>query len=156
MNALTYDQLMERLAAASESAQAYIDAGPQWVQIWILVMTVVLAPSLLIAIFKREARWVAFGLVQTMIFTPIFIAVAGTSKAWGFTHIFAWTVPCIICILALPRVGTGSLYGKWLFAATLVMVVSLGFDFYDVYTFMTAAPAGAVEAVSDAVTKSAP
>lgn len=141
MQNLNFDQLKAALMNASDAAQAYIQAGPEWVQIWIYVMTAVLAPSFIIAMFKREARWVAFGLVQTVIFTPFFIAVAGTTKAWGFTHIFAWTVPCLICLWALPRVGVSSWYGKWLFAATAVMLVSLGFDFYDVYTFATAEPA---------------
>ena len=87
MQTLNKTELLTRLQEASQVSQDYIAASPQWVQIWVLVMTVVLLPSFLFAFKRTEARWIAMSLLQIAVFTPMLIFTAGASKFWGITHL---------------------------------------------------------------------
>ncbi len=139
MQTLSKTELYARLQEASQASEAYIQASPMWVQIWILIMTLTLVPALVFAFRKTEARWIAMGLVQTIVFTPFLIAAAGTSKVWGLTHILFWTGPMIVSAAAVLRGGLTLWYGRWLAAAAAVMAVSLVFDVFDVARFLLGA-----------------
>ena len=136
MQALNTTELFARLREASQASNAYIAAAPQWVQIWILILTLTLVPAFIFAFRKTEARWIMLGLVQTVVFTPFLIATAGTSKVWGLTHILFWTGPAIVSISTVLQNGVGDWYRRWLAAAAVVMCISLAFDVLDVLRFL--------------------
>lgn len=138
MDVLTWSELLPVLQQASDTGNTYISNEPMWVRIWVLTMMVVLAPSVIFAIFKREARLIAWGLILTMIWTPFFIATAGPSKLWGITHLSFWTPGFIYGIAVLRAQGLTGWFNKWLLAATAVIGVSLAFDIYDVARFFSA------------------
>jgi len=136
MQALTKSELFAKLNEANQISQAYIDASPQWVQVWILIMTLSLLPAFIFAFRKSEARWIVMGLLQTVVFTPMLIATAGASKFWGITHLLFWTGPMVVSASAVLRQGFSSLYYRWLALAAAVMAASLVFDAVDVAKFL--------------------
>lgn len=138
MQTLNKTELLTRLQEASQVSQDYIAASPQWVQIWVLVMTVVLLPSFLFAFKRTEARWIAMSLLQIAVFTPMLIFTAGASKFWGITHLLFWTGPMLLGFSAVLRDGLTSWYLRWLALASTVMAISLVFDVVDVYKFFSA------------------
>ncbi|MGH8528310.1 MAG: hypothetical protein ACRETN_00500 [Nevskiales bacterium] len=139
MQVLTKTELFARLQDASAATNAYIAASPQWVQVWILIMTLVLVPAFIFGFRKTEARWIVLGLLQTVVFTPFLIATAGPSKVWGLTHIMFWTGPMIVGFAGVLRDGIGDWYHRWLALAAGVMAISLAFDVVDVVTFLRSA-----------------
>ncbi len=136
MQTLTKAELFTRLQEASQASEAYIQASPLWVQIWILIMTLTLVPAFIFAFRRTEARWIAMGLVQTIVFTPFLIATAGTSRVWGLTHILFWTGPMISSANGVLRGGAAGWYRRWLALAAAVMAISLVFDVLDVARFL--------------------
>ncbi len=138
MDTLNATQLADVLAKADQAAQAYISASPQWVQYWILFMTVVLVPSFIIGLFKREARWVAVAVLYSSAVTPWLIAVAGPSKVWGLTHLAFWPIALAVIIPKLVREPIQGWYNRYLALVAGTMMVSLVFDAWDVYRFFTA------------------
>ena len=138
MDILNATQLIDTLAKGNEVAQAFIQSSPMWVQYWILFMTVVLAPSFLIALFKREARWVALAVFYSSIVTPWLIALAGPSKVWGLTHLAFWPMALAVIIPKLIREPIQGWYNRYLALVAGTMIVSLVFDAWDVYRFFTA------------------
>lgn len=139
MQTLTKAELFARLQEASAASEAYIQASPLWVQIWILIMTLTLIPALAFAFRRSEARWITLGLVQTIVFTPFLIAAAGPSRVWGLTHLLFWSGPMIVSAGAVLRGGLTGWYGRWLAAAAAVMAISLVFDALDVARFLLGA-----------------
>ncbi len=135
MQALNAAELMAKLQEANAASQAYIAASPPWVQVWVLIMTVVLVPSFIFAFKKTEARWIAVSLLQIVVFTPMLIATAGASKFWGTTHLLFWTAPMMVGFAAILRDGLSSWYLRWLGLASTVMAISLVFDAVDVISF---------------------
>lgn len=136
MQVLNKAELLTRLQEANQAADAYIAATPQWVQLWILFMTLALLPAFLFAFRRSEARWIVMGLLQVIVFTPFLIATAGPSKLWGLTHILFWTGPLVVSVAALLREGLGGWYYKWLALAAGAMAISLLFDAWDVTQFL--------------------
>lgn len=138
METLTSAQLLDALWKADQVAQNFILSSPQWVQYWVLFMTVVLAPSFIIGLFKREARWVAVAVFYSTIVTPWLIALAGPSQVWGLTHLTFWPLALAVIIPKLIREPIQGWYNRYLALVAGTMIVSLVFDAWDVYRFFTA------------------
>ena len=137
METLTAQQLLDTLWKADQVAQGFIQSSPLWVQYWILFMTVVLVPSFVIGLFKREARWVALAVFYSTIVTPWLIALAGPSKVWGLTHLAFWPMALAVIIPKLIREPIQGWYNRYLALVAGTMMVSLVFDAWDVYRFFT-------------------
>lgn len=136
---MTGQQFLEKLSEINAASEAYIQASPGWVQYWIYWMMAIIALSFILALFKKEARVIALASAYSMLLTPIInLATDGPTLLWGLAHILTWG-PVVLWLASrrLRDVGVDSLYGKWLITATLTMAVSLVFDFYDVYRFLS-------------------
>lgn len=136
---LTPDQLISQLQLATEVTNAHILSGvPTWVTIWVMILIGVCMPAFVIAIWKKEARWIALGWYGTLVLTPFLISTAGTTGFWGMTHIFFWPIALAVVIPRIPAIGLDNWYGKWLTAACACMTISLAFDVLDVARFFLA------------------
>jgi len=110
-----------------------VDAAPQWVQLWLLFMGVVLALSIPFAAKCAEARW---ALLVMALSAPAMITLhhmVGYVRLLGIVHVVLWT-PFVIYLWgrrAQWRVRD-SLSGKWIVLLFSTMIVSLVFDYADV------------------------
>lgn len=138
MDTLTAAQLIEALKQADQASQSFMMSSPTWVQYWVLFMTVVLVPSFVIGLFKREARWVALAVFYSTAVTPWLIALAGPSQVWGLTHLTFWPMALAVIIPKLIREPIQGWYNRYLALVAATMTVSLVFDAWDVYRFFSA------------------
>lgn len=138
MEPLNYLELLDVLWKADQTARHYIMNSPQWVQYWVMWMTAVLVPSFVLALFKREARWIAVAVFYSTAVTPWLIALAGTSKLWGITHLTFWPIALAVILPKLIREPIQGWYNRYLALVAVTMMISLVFDAWDVYQFVMA------------------
>lgn len=122
---------MQELMAAW---QADIAKQPQWVQVWLNVMMVVLPGMALVFSFVRvEARWVLAGFLAGAVAMLGLYSQMGYVRLLGLGHVIFWT-PVLVYLLrrrAHWRVKE-TLSGKWIVLAVTVLTISLAFDYTDV------------------------
>lgn len=133
------DGFLEALKAAADSQSVYTAALPQWVQLWMNWMGLVLAlGSLVFAFFKVEARWLLLAFVVSIIATMALGMAIGWNGLWGITHLVFWTPVVIYMWRRLPVINTNSVYGIWYLLALATMIISLVFDAKDVVQYLVA------------------
>ncbi|MEZ5998627.1 MAG: hypothetical protein R3B98_08035 [Hyphomonas sp.] len=107
---------------------------PQWVQIWMDVMMVVLlALSAVFSFVRVEARWVLVGFLLGAAGLIGIYSQMGYTRLLGLGHVIFWTPVLIYLLRRRPhwRVKE-TLSGKWIVLSTAVMTISLAFDYTDV------------------------
>jgi hypothetical protein len=111
--------------------------SPLWVGIWVNFMVAVLALAIPFSFAQKEARWILLGAVLGMAGTIIAYSQFGFTRILGVGHILFWS-PTLVYMLGLRGRGVGrqTLFGKWLFAAILVMGISLAFDYVDLLRWL--------------------
>ena len=133
------DGFMEALQAAQVSQSAYVAALPQWVQMWMNWMGIVLAlGSLVFAFFKVEARWLLLAFVVSIVATFALGMTIGWNGLWGTTHLVFWTPAAIYMYRRLEGINTNSVYGVWYLAALATVIISLVFDAKDAVQYLVA------------------
>lgn len=122
---------MQELMAAWD---ADITRQPEWVQIWMMVMTVVLVGGGLVVSFVRvEARWVLAGFVAGGIAMLSLYSQMGYVRLLGLGHVLFWTPVLIYLLRRRDKWRMKETWsGKWIALAAAVMTVSLVFDYTDV------------------------
>ncbi len=124
---------MEIVEAFSED----LTAAPQWVQIWVNFMGVVLLASILFVRTRVEARWTLVALALTFPFMMWLYSRFGYQRILGLAHVIFWT-PLVIYFWrrrAHWRVRE-TLGGKWVLLAFSTMCVSLVMDYADVVRYL--------------------
>jgi hypothetical protein len=139
-NAVMSLSILDALKYARELRLAEVDALPQGVQTWMVFMRSLFLSSVFFAIWKKEARVILAMVVSNAIllfgYKAIFPEVH--SGDIGRTiHLFLWTA--VLYYLARQRreiftdVRSGTvltkIFGLWIFAVTMVLTISLVFDF---------------------------
>ena len=133
------DGFMAALQAAAASQGEYTAALPQWVQLWMNWMGIVLAlGSLVFAIFKVEARWLLLAFAVSIVATFALGMTIGWNGLWGITHLVFWTPVVIYMYRRLPAINANSVYGIWYLLALATMIISLVFDAKDVVQYLVA------------------
>lgn len=100
--------------------QADVARQPQWVQIWLNVMMIVLLGMAAVFSFVRvEARWVLVGFLL------------------GLGHVIFWTPVLVYLLHRRPQWHVKeTLSGKWIVLAVTVLTISLAFDYGDVFRWV--------------------
>ena len=130
---------MQVLQAAQASQADYIVALPQWVQLWMNWMLIVLGVgSLVFSIFRVEARWLFLAFFASIVATMALGMTIGWNGLWGGTHLLFWTPAVIYLLRRLPSINTNGIYGNWYLLALATMIVSLVFDAKDVAQYLIA------------------
>ncbi len=114
--------------------------SPEWVLIWVQVLVGVLAISILFSPFRHEARAILFGTLTGMAMTLLIYGQFGFTRILGVGHILFWT-PTLFYMLSLQ--GTASVvktwFGRWLWLAIAVMLISLALDYADLLRYLLGA-----------------
>ncbi|PKP77696.1 MAG: hypothetical protein CVT81_08215 [Alphaproteobacteria bacterium HGW-Alphaproteobacteria-3] len=130
------DGFMEALAAAQASQDAYVATLPQWVQLWMMWMTVVLGLGAVVFSFVRaEARWLFLAMIAALASTMALGMSVGWNKLWGVAHLVFWTPVVLYYIRRWPQIEKKSIFGVWFVLALATMIVSLVFDAKDVVEY---------------------
>ncbi|WP_300376412.1 hypothetical protein [Henriciella sp.] len=110
------------------------DAGaqPDWVVTWMSFMVAVLALSVPFALVRREALAVALVMAVTIPVVLWMYTIFGYSRILGLSHVILWT-PLVVWLLSRRQhwFAGAPLSGTWVALCTLVLIISLGFDYTD-------------------------
>tara|TARA_R100000656_G_scaffold67844_1_gene51313 strand:- start:122 stop:529 length:408 start_codon:yes stop_codon:yes gene_type:complete len=134
-----FTEFMDAWAIAQVEQDAYVAALPQWVQLWMNWMILVLGVGAIVfSIFKVEARWLLLAMLLTVPATMMMGVYVGWNGLWGLTHILLWTPVVIYMARRLSLIEVRSVYGAWYVLALGTMVISLIFDIKDVGQYLLA------------------
>ncbi|MEQ9518052.1 MAG: hypothetical protein RLN89_01295 [Parvibaculum sp.] len=132
-----FTEFMDAWAIAQVEQEAYIAALPQWVQLWMNWMAIVLGlGAIIFSIFKVEARWLLLAMLLTIPATMVMGVYVGWNGLWGLTHIALWTPVAIYMTRRFSQIEVKSVYGVWYVVALATLVISLVFDFKDVGQYL--------------------
>ena len=134
-----FTEFMDAWAIAQVEQDAYVAALPQWVQLWMNWMILVLGVGAIVfSIFKVEARWLLLAMLLTVPATMMMGVYVGWNGLWGLTHILLWPPVVINMARRLSLIEVRSVYGAWYVLALGTMVISLIFDIKDVGQYLLA------------------
>ena len=113
---------------------ADIAKQPQWVQVWLdIMMVVLLGLSAVFSFVRAEARWVLAGFLLGAVAMLGLYSQIGYSRLLGLAHVIFWTPVLIYLLRRRAKWRLKETWsGKWNALAALVMTVSLAFDYSDV------------------------
>jgi len=132
-----FAEFMDAWQVAQGEQEIYVAALPQWVQLWMNWMTVVLGlGGLIAAIFKVEARWLLLSLLLTIPATMVLGVYVGWNGLWGITHLIFWTPVAIYMARRFSQIEVKSIYGVWYVLALATLWISLVFDAKDVGAYL--------------------
>ena len=119
--------------AAMDSSAAGLDP---WVRYWMQWMTFAFLSSVWFVLGQAPARWVLLVGVATK-FTSVAVVMLFGVAAWSLAHVLLW-IP-LFFYLARRRPGfmTHRGYSVWIHALMITILVSLGFDAYELYLWLT-------------------
>jgi hypothetical protein len=113
---------------------------PQWVQIWVNVMAVILVGSFITLLFSRATRRDALVILLVNIPNVLLLqwmyAQLGYVRLLGLPHLIFWTPLCVYLVLRLrdPAIVTPFRQVIWILLA--MMLISLAFDYTDVARYL--------------------
>jgi hypothetical protein len=125
---------MEEMTAAINAATSPV------VQIWMNWMLAIFAISIIFVWKYKGARWVLLALFLSI--PAAYFLFQATKDPWllGLIHFVLW-IPLGIHLLVVeikrPEVRIASIYGVWLVLLLATIVISLVFDFRDVFQVLT-------------------
>ena len=116
------------------SWSADVAKQPQWVQIWMDVMMVVLLGLSAVFSFVRvEARWVLAGFLLGAAGLIFIYSQMGYTRLLGLGHVIFWTPVLVYLLRRRDRWRVKETWsGKWIVLAVTVLTISLVFDYTDV------------------------
>ena len=113
--------------------------APQWLQIWLLVMTASFALGLLFVWRHVAARWLVGGFLLMIVFAVFVVPALNLTPLAGLfslLHIIFWMPGFLLMIKERPFVKGFSFYGLWGGLIILVILTSFVFDFRDAAIYL--------------------
>ena len=95
-------------------------------------MQVFFGASIVFVWTRVEARLILLATLTSVIVALIWGGFFGFGRMWGVLHIAFYTPALIYCYRRRQQIDSKSPYGIWMMIACATMLVSLGFDFFDV------------------------
>jgi hypothetical protein len=121
--------------------QDHIAAGSQWVQIWVLWMTVINFAAVLFLLRWKDGR-IRWGYLEAAVVLAVLVPMAffmdwlfgqvGYVRLLGLPHILFWTPLAVWLWTQLSRHPLKSVFGVYLRVLLITIAVSLAFDYVDV------------------------
>jgi hypothetical protein len=136
---------LERYRATETALQAYVDALPLWVNVWRGWMFLLFTASVVFVIWRREARWLALTMVVSLFAYNVVAMYTGVGRLPSIAFVLLWSPLAFYLARRWPRLEASTrfdrLYRGWVGLALLTLVVSLGFDTYNVgYSLLRGVP----------------
>ncbi len=109
---------------------------PNPVQIWMNWMMLIFLSSILFVWKNRTARWVLASILLSMPMALLVYSLTNTVHLLGIVHIVLW-LPLLILIYRIDFKTESfkkfSPYGTWIILLATTIVISLIFDFRDIF-----------------------
>jgi hypothetical protein len=142
---VTWSEFAARYAATEAELQAYVAGLPVWVNVWRGWMFVLFTAAVLFVIWKSEARWVAVTMVVSLFAYNVVAMFSGVGRFPSIALVVFWTPLAIHLARRRPRLTSAGrfdrVYGWWVTAALVTLVISIAFDTYNVgYSLLSGAP----------------
>lgn len=115
--------------------EAYIAAGPVWIQVWINIMMVTILASLLFVWWDWRPRLVLLSMIPIMFLMTYLFNTFGYTRILGLGHIPFWTPLVIYLIRSFKAEDRQTWTGRYLYLITAIICVSLIFDYIDVIRY---------------------
>ncbi len=109
-------------------------AWPWWIWVGLLGLVNLVGP--LVFLGSLEARVVLAAILVGAVVQLAIVHRLGFVRLLGLGHIVAW-VPMLLWLAPrLGNLGTGTAFGRWLFAVVVLDLASLAIDFVDVGRYL--------------------
>lgn len=123
---------------------------PQWVQIWVNVMGIILIGSLIVFLFskttRRDALILLLANIANIALMQWMYAELGYVRLLGLPHVLFWTPLAVYFFIRLKNPAIHAPFRQVMWILLLTMVISLGFDYADVVRYLLGETAPMVQA----------
>ena len=113
---------------------------PQWVQIWVKVMTVVVIGAFLILLFskatRRDSLAILIAMVPIMLMMQWLYDTLGYTRLLGLPHVIFWTPLAVYLWWRLSDPGINAPFRQVIWVLLATITVSLAFDYVDVARYL--------------------
>ena len=121
-----------------EEMNTQTSALPQWVQVWMNWMSLVLLSSVFFVKNHKEARWVLAATLFTFPVALVIFHFKPSIHLFGIAHLLLWLPLCTYLLRRWKCSGeakyqTLNPFRVWITLALLTMAISLIFDVRDLY-----------------------
>lgn len=142
---MTLAEFADRYRATEEAVAVYVQGLPLWVNAWRAWMFFIFTAAVAFVVWKREARWLAVGMVVSLFAYNVASMIWGVGRFPSIAFVALWSPIAIYFLRRRPALARSSrfdrLYASWLDAALGTLVVSLAFDVYNVaYSLVRGVP----------------
>jgi hypothetical protein len=113
---------------------------PQWVQIWVMVMTVVVIGAFLILLFskatRRDSLAILIAMVPIMLMMQWLYDTLGYTRLLGLAHVIFWTPLAVYLWWRLSDLRINAPFRQVIWVLLATIIVSLAFDYVDVARYL--------------------
>lgn len=106
------------------------------IQLWVYWLMLINTAALLF-IKTREGQVVFGAWVGNIITMNVLFEIYGWVKLLGLSHLIWWTPLVVYLAMRLPMRSAGSATGAYIRILLITIIISLVFDYYDVYLYLT-------------------
>lgn len=135
----------ERYAETGARIQAYVAALPVWVNVWRGWMFLVFTLAVVFVVSRREARWLGVTMIASLFAYNLASMRFGVGRFPSIAFLVFWTPLAVYLARRRPSLPSETrldrAYATWVAIALATLVVSLGFDTYNVaYSIVRGVP----------------
>ncbi len=125
-----------RYQSTEAALQSYVDALPLWVNVWRGWMFLIFGLAVLFVVWRAEARWLAVTMIVSVFAYNLVSMFSGVGRFPSIAFLVFWSPLAVYCYRRRGRLARASrfdrIYFAWLTLALVTLVISLGFDTYNV------------------------
>ena len=133
---MSWADFFEHYQATEAELQAYVETLPLWVNVWRGWMTFIFTAAVVFVLWKREARWLAFTMVISIVAYNLVSGSSGAGRFPSIAFVILWSPLAVYFARRWPQIRSAGrfdrLYSWWFAAAFVTLAVSLAFDTYNV------------------------
>lgn len=129
--AAPYESGYKALEIWNEQAMAN---APQWIQIWLGVLTLIFALGLIFVWHRPIARWAVGGFIATILIVMFAVPALGLVPLAGLMaliHVICWSPALYLLLTQRPFMQKPSLFSIWSGLLTATILFSFFFDIRD-------------------------
>jgi len=133
---LSFGEFVARYQSTEAALEAYVAGLPLWVNVWRAWMFLIFGLAVLFVIWRVEARWLAVTMVASLFAYNLASMLWGVGRFPSIAFVTLWSPLALYFQRRRGRLARASrfdrVYYAWHTLALATLVVSLGFDTYNV------------------------
>ena len=141
---MSWGEFAARYRGTEAALQAYVDALPLWVNVWRGWMFLIFGLAALFVLWRVEALWLAVTMIASLFAYNVVSMFWGVGRLPSIAFVTFWSPLALYFHRRRGRLARQSrfdrVYFGWLTLALATLVVSLGFDTYNVLYALVRGP----------------